>query len=131
MSEIRTIPDIRTLVEPLIGTPYASYDCWDLVRHLYQQGFGFGLVRDTQVSAQHFQEVWFRGDAADLVTIVQPWDLVITIPHDDLPVSNGVGVAVDHQMFVHASQRETGVVLGRLRTWKPRILQLARFRELM
>jgi hypothetical protein len=77
-----------------------------------------------------FQEVWYRGDAADPLVIAQPWDLVIMDEHDLLPVSTHVGVIVDAQRFVHARNSESGAALGRLRTWKPRVLQLARYREL-
>jgi hypothetical protein len=125
------IPDIRALVEPLLGTPYAAYDCWDLARHLYEQGFGTALARDTQESAQQFQELWYRGDATDFLTLVQPWDLIVTATHEALPVGDGVGVAVDASKFVYASRHDTGVVLGRLRSWRPRILQIARLRELL
>jgi cell wall-associated NlpC family hydrolase len=89
------------------------------------------LVRDAQLSAQRFQEVWFRGDRADPLTMVQPWDLVILANDEALPVSDHVGIALDQQRFVHARPAETGVALGRLRTWKSRLLQLARLRELV
>jgi cell wall-associated NlpC family hydrolase len=126
-----TIPDIRAIVEPLLGTSYKEYDCWDLTRTLYQQGFGAELARDTQLSAQQFQEVWFRGDARNLALVLQPWDLVITDASAVPGVSTGVGVAVDAQRFVHARQSSTGVALSRVRTWTPRILQIARWRELV
>jgi|GEM_PF-1335464 len=127
---LRTIPDIHALVTPLLGTPYAEMDCWDLVRLLFKQGFGLDLARDTERAATAFQEVWYRGDT-DPLPLVQPWDLVIIANHDALPVSDHVGVVVDTQQFVHARLSETGVALGRLRTWKPRLLQLARYRELV
>lgn len=130
MPHSMTMPDIQPLVDALLGEPYTKYDCWDLVRHLYLQGFGTELVRDTQLSAQRFQEVWFRGQG-DPLTVVQPWDLVIIANHEDLPVSDHVGIAVTSQQFVHARPAETGVAIGRLRTWKPRLLQLARLRELL
>jgi cell wall-associated NlpC family hydrolase len=131
MRDTSTIPDIQPLVDAMLGTPYEKYDCWDVVRTLYQQGFGTALTRDTQLSAQQFQEMWFRGDADDVLTLIQPWDLVIIANNEDLPISDHVGVALDHQRFVHARPAATGVAVGRLRTWKPRLLQLARLRELM
>lgn len=124
-------PDLCNLVEPLLGAAYADYDCWDLVRHLYQQGFGLDLARDTERAAIAFQEVWYRDNSADPLTVIQPWDLVIMDEHDLLPVGSHVGVALDGQQFVHARRSETGVALGRLRTWKPRLLQVARYRELL
>ena len=80
------IPDIQVLVQPLLGQPYAENDCWDLVRHLLNQGFGLDLVRDAETAAQRVQEVWYRGDAADPLTLVQPWDLVIIANDDVWPV---------------------------------------------
>jgi cell wall-associated NlpC family hydrolase len=127
---IRTIPDIRPFVDAVLGKSYQEYDCWNLVRTLYQQGFGFDLVRDTSAAALRFQEVWYRGQG-DPLTVVEPWDLVIIANDDALPVSDHVGVIVDMQTFIHARPSETGVALGRLRTWKSRLLQLARLRELL
>ena len=127
---IRTIPDIRPFVDAVLGKSYKEHDCWDLVRHLYQQGFGFDLVRDTNAAALRFQEVWYRGQG-DPLTVVEPWDLVIIANDDALPVSDHVGVVVDAQTFIHARPSETGAAIGRLRTWKLRLLQLARLRELL
>lgn len=125
----RTLPDLAPLVEPLLGTSYEAYDCWNLVRHLYQQGFGLDLSRQTEQAASLFQEVWYRGDAADPLQVVQPWDLVIIANDEAVPVSDHVGIALDAQRFVHARREVTGVALARLRTWKPRLVQLARYRE--
>jgi cell wall-associated NlpC family hydrolase len=131
MRDTYTIPDIQPLVDALLGTSYKEYDCWDLARTLYQQGFGTELARDTQLSAQQFQEIWFRGDTRNLALVLQPWDLVITDASAVPGVSTGVGVAVDAQRFGHARQSSTGVALSRVRTWTPRILQIARWRELV
>jgi cell wall-associated NlpC family hydrolase len=125
-----TIPDIRQIIDPLLGTPYTELDCWDLVRRVYQRGFGFDLLRDTNAAALRFQEVWYRGQG-DPLAVIQPWDLVIIANDDALPVSDHVGVIVDTQTFVHARPSETGAAIGRLRTWKSRLLQVARLRELL
>jgi cell wall-associated NlpC family hydrolase len=131
MKTVIEIPDIQSFVEPLLGRPYDDYDCWNLVRHLYQAGFGFDLVRDTQSAASRFQEVWSRQMPADVLTILQPWDLLVFAQHDELPVTDHVGIALDAQQFVHARQSTTGVALGRIRTWKSRLFQVARLRELL
>jgi cell wall-associated NlpC family hydrolase len=125
-----TIPDIAEMVTPLLGEPYEKWDCWDLVRHLYLQGFGFDLARATDSSAQRFQEVWYRGND-DPLTVVQPWDLALFTNSDELPIGEHVGIIVNQQTFVHARQSETGVALGRVRTWKPRLIQVSRLRELL
>jgi cell wall-associated NlpC family hydrolase len=129
MSSSTIIPDIVEIVTPLLGEPYDTRDCWNLVRHLYLQGFGFDLERATESSAQRFQEVWYRGEG-DLLPVVQPWDLALFTNSDALPVGEHVGIVVDHQLFVHARQGESGVALGRLRTWKRRLIQVSRLREL-
>jgi cell wall-associated NlpC family hydrolase len=130
MSSRITIPDITDIVTPLLGVSYEEYDCWNLVRYVYLQGFGFDLARESDTSAQRFQEVWYRGEG-DPLTIAQPWDLALFTNSDELPVGEHVGVIVDQQTFAHARRAETGVALGRLRTWKVRLIQLARLRELV
>lgn len=127
----RTIPDIQAITQLLLGAAYDAYDCWDLVRHMYCEGFGLDLVRDAERAAVAFQEMWYRGDDIDPLTLIQPWDLVIIANNTVLPVSDHVGVALDAQQFVHARPSETGVALARLRTWKSRLLQIARLRELL
>lgn len=131
MQQTRTIPNITEIVTPLLGLPYAEMDCWNLVRHLYQQGFGIDLARQGEASAQRFQEVWSQRDATDPLPIAQPWDLVVSVQDLELPVSRHVGVVVDGRTFVHARESATGVAMGRLRTWKPYLFQLARLRELL
>jgi cell wall-associated NlpC family hydrolase len=131
MKPVVEIPDIRTCVEPLLGRPYDDYDCWNLVRLLYREGFGFDLVRDAQSAAARFQEVWSRQMAVDVLTILQPWDLLVIANDEELPVTDHVGIALDAQQFVHARPSTTGVALGRIRTWKPRLFQVARLRELL
>jgi cell wall-associated NlpC family hydrolase len=125
-------PDLPALVDPLLGTPYAEHHCRSLVEFLFAQGFGLDLSRESGTDLnQVFQEVWYRGSAVDPQTLIQPWDLLLMDEHDLIPVGSHVGVAIDHQQFVHARTSETGVALGRLRTWKPRLLQVARYRELL
>jgi cell wall-associated NlpC family hydrolase len=128
---VKTIPDIYTLVEPLLGAPYADMDCWNLARHLYREGFGLDLVRDTERAAVAFQELWYRDDARDPLMCIAPWDLIVIANNAALPVSDHVGVAIDTHQFVHARASDTGVALARLRTWKTRLLQVARLRELL
>ena len=132
MSNRITTPDIEALVIPLLGRAYAEYDCWDLVRHLYQEGFGLDLARKTESSAQRFQEVWYRGALPDPLLVAQAWDLALFTNSDELPVGEHVGIVMTSpQTFFHARPAETGVALGRLRTWKARLIQLARLRELV
>lgn len=126
-----TIPDIGTLVEPLLGAAYDQYDCWDLVRHLYREGFALDLVRDAERAATAFQELWYRGDATDVLTLMQPWDLLVIANQTTLPISDHVGIALDAQRFVHARRSESGVAIARIRTWHARLLQVARLRELL
>jgi cell wall-associated NlpC family hydrolase len=131
MSNRITIPDIHVLVDPLLGAPYATMDCWNLVRYLYREGFGLDLVRDAERAAVAFQELWYRGDARDPLTGIAPWDLLVIANTTAVPISDHVGIALDAQQFVHARAAETGVALARLRTWKSRLLQVARLRELL
>jgi cell wall-associated NlpC family hydrolase len=126
-----TIPDINSLVDPLLGAAYADMDCWDVARHLYREGFGLDLARDTERAAVAFQELWYRSDERDPLTCIAPWDLIVIANNAALPVGDHVGVAVDAHQFVHARVSKTGVAVDRLRTWKTRLLQVARLRELL
>jgi cell wall-associated NlpC family hydrolase len=130
MTHRMTIPDIRPFVDTVLGTPYQEYDCWELVRHLYLAGFGFDLARETESAAKHFQEVWYRGEGEPFM-VARPWDLALFTNSDAWPVGEHVGVIVEPQTFVHARRSETGVAIGRVRSWKARLIQLARLRELL
>lgn len=130
MTDVIRMPNIKALVEPILGTPYADADCWNLVRSLIKEGFGLDLAREPEKAAEAVVEIWYRGDEGEPLTLVQPWDLVIIANHADLPVSDHVGLVVDDQLFVHARDVSTGVALERLRKWRPRFLQLARLRRL-
>lgn len=127
-----TVPDLAELVVPLLGSPYSERNCRGLVEHLFYEGFGLDISKESGTDLNiAFQEIWFRGNGTDPLPLAQPWDLVIMDEHDLLPVGTHVGIVVDSQHFVHARTSETGVALGRLRTWKPRLLQMARYRELL
>jgi hypothetical protein len=107
-------------------------DCFDLVRHLYLQGFGLNLAREGSTAAQAFQEVWYWQQAADPLLVAQTWDLVLFVEDVTWPMADHhMGIMVDARAFVHARRSETGVALGRLRTWKPKLFQIARLRELL
>jgi hypothetical protein len=126
------MPDIWTITNPLIGQPYATMDCFDFIRHLYQQGFGLDLAREGTSAAMAFQEVWHWQQETDPVLLAQAWDLVLFVEDVTWPVADHhMGVMVDARRFVHARRSETGVALGRLRTWKPKLFQMARLRELL
>lgn len=126
------MPDIHTIVTPLLGQPYATMDCFDLVRHLYQQGFGLNLAREGTSAAQAFQEVWHWQQEQDPLLLAQPWDLVLFVEDVTWPMEgHHMGIMVDERAFVHARRSETGVALGRLRAWKHKLFQIARLRELL
>lgn len=127
MVDASTIPDLRALVTPLLGAPYAQWPCYALGRHLFQAGWGVTLDEDPQRAARAIVEVWYRGDARDPLPLVQPWDFYILARHGVL--SDHVGLVVDTQYFVH-TRRRTGVCLELLRRWEPKLLQLARLRIL-
>jgi cell wall-associated NlpC family hydrolase len=127
-----TIPDLAALIEPLLGLPYSERNCRGLVEHLFYEGFGLDLGKQSGTDLNIvFQEIWWHRDQVDPLSLAHPWDLVIMDEHDLLPVGTHVGVVVDSQRFVHARNSATGVALGRLRTWRPRLLQMARYRELI
>jgi cell wall-associated NlpC family hydrolase len=121
-------PDVRALVDPLLGAPYEDYDCWGLVRTLLKQGFALDIDRNPQKAAESIVEVWFRGDARNPLALSLPWDFWIMATRGT--VSSHIGIVIDSQYFVH-TRRKTGVVLERLTRWQPRLLQLGRLRVLV
>ena len=132
MHTARVVPNIQTIIAPLLGQPYATMDCFDLVRHVYQQGFGLTLARDGTSAAQAFQELWYWQAPDDPLQLAAVWDLVLFVEDVTWPLAgHHMGVMVDPQRFVHARRAETGVALGRLRSWKPKLFQIARLRELL
>jgi hypothetical protein len=132
MAKRMTIPDLQPLIEPLLGTAYADMQCRTLVEHLFFAGFGVDLRSASGVDLnQHFQELWFWGDPRDPLALWEPWDLVLFTNDVALPVSEHTGVVLDARHFVHARPAQTGVALGRLRSWRTRLVQLARYRELL
>ncbi len=130
MQQPTRFPNIRTIVEEVLGSPYSQWDCWALVRHLLMQGFGLDIAKQPNQAALLMQEVWFRGDLRDPLTLTQPWDLYITCEREDRPWSTHVGLIVDDRTFVHARIADTGVAIERMRRWRPKLLQVARLRHL-
>ena len=131
MNQPLRIPNIRALVDEVLGAPYSQWDCWALTRHLLIQGFDLDIAKEPSHAAALMQEVWYRGDSRDPVALTKPWDLYITCERDDRPWSTHVGLVVDDTTFVHARTSATGVALERMRRWKPKLLQLARLRQLV
>ena len=131
MPTVRRLPNLRALVDPLLGTSYAEYTCWGLVYYLLKEGLRLDLARDPATAATALMEIWFRGDPRNPLTLVQPWDLYITTQNLHLPVSDHVGLVVDDTSFVHARNVSTGVAIEPLRRWRPKLLQLARARSLL
>jgi hypothetical protein len=129
MNQTIRLPNIRELVDPLLGTSYETFDCWQLVRNLLIQGFGLDIAEQPNQAALLMQEVWFRGDPREPLALTQPWDLYITCECEDRPWSTHVGLVIDDQAFVHARVATTGVAIERMRRWRPKLLQIARLRH--
>jgi hypothetical protein len=131
MNQPLRIPNIRELIDEVLGAPYSQWDCWELTRHLLMQGFGLDIAQEPSHAANLMTEVWYRGDSRDPLSLTQPWDLYITYEREDRPWSTHVGLVVDDYTFVHARTAATGVALDRLRRWQPKLLQLGRLRQLI
>lgn len=122
------LPALDALVAPLLGAPYAQWNCWALCRHLIQEGLGIDLDGNPEQAQSLVAEVWYQGDRRPVETVVQPWDLVVIA--SDGVVSDSVGLAVDTQVFVH-THLALGVCLERLPRWHRKVLQLGRLRSLL
>ena len=135
MSKTKNLPDIASIVKPLIGLPYEHFQlpgpsgslnaCWGLVRALFKAGFGFDLAMDTTSAAERFGEVWYRGSAQDPWEVLQPWDVLVLATKS--PLSDHVGLIVEPTLMVHVRQR-AGVCQERFRHWKPKLVQVVRLR---
>ena len=137
----RPLPNIRRIVEPLIGLPYEHFQlpgptsagmsaaanaCWGLVRFLYKEGFGFDLATDTTSAAERFAEVWYRGEDRDPWLLLQPWDAMVLATRGAL--SDHVGLIVEPTLMVHVRKR-VGVCVEPIQRWKPKLVQIVRVRS--
>jgi hypothetical protein len=122
------LPDLESLLEPLLGLPYAQYDCWALCRRLYKDGWGEDLEESPAHAWKRIEEVWWRDDATDPLTLVQPWDL--WIQRGLGMASQHTGIIVNDRQFTHTRKR-LGLCLEPMIRWRPRLLQIARLRRLL
>lgn len=130
MQPVMRVPNIKDVVDPLLGKSYAEYDCWALLRHILHVGFNIDILGNPTQAAEQVCEVWVRGDPRDPLTLLQPWDWLIFITRARLLVTNHVGLVVDPTQMVHTRQR-TGVCLERTQRWMPKLFQIARLRILL
>lgn len=128
MAVVQTIPNLKALVAPLLGAPYAEWHCYTLVRHLFDVGFALHLEEDPRQAAHALVEVWYQGDVQDPLSLVQPWDVYVLARHG--LVSDHVGLVIDAQSFVH-TRRRIGVCIEPLSRWASKCVQLARLRILL
>lgn len=125
---VTTWPNLAALVEPLLGAPYAEYDCLKFMHRLLREGFDLDVPPEPGPIAAQFVEVWARGDARNPLMLVQPWDgVVLTIKG---LVGDHVGLVLNETQFVH-TRLKTGVVLEPLPRWHRRFLQVVRLRCLV
>lgn len=125
---VATWPNLSALIAPLLGTPYQTLDCWQLVQQLFQEGFGLDLLGEPAQLNTLMVEVWFQGDPRPLLSLVQPWDCLL-YSNKGL-VTEHIGVVVNDYQMVHA-RPQTGVVLEPLTRYRRQILQLVRLRTLV
>jgi hypothetical protein len=127
MHTVQRIPNIRSLVDQILGASYADYNCYGLVRYLLKAGFALDLDADPHQAANAIVEVWYRGDTRDPLTLIRPWDCFILACKGF--ASDHLGLIVDARTFVHTRPR-TGVVLEPIQRWQAKLLQIARLRIL-
>lgn len=125
--DVVAIPDLAAIVEPILGLSYAEYNCWRLVRFVFQHGWGLLLDDDPSLAMAHVHEIWFRGDGRDPVALVRPWDVLVFCTKG--LASDHVGIMFDAMQFLHTRPRG-GVCLQPLRRYSPLLLQVARLKQL-
>lgn len=127
MQTEKLLPDLVDIVDPIIGLPYDQYDCWALLRFVFKEGWGIDLDDDPGQAMAHVQEVWFDGDTADPLALLQCWDVVIFRRNGF--ASGHVGIVMNPMQFLHTRKR-TGVCIEVIRRWRRHLLQIARLRQL-
>lgn len=120
-----TLPNLRALLDPFFERHYVEGQCWKLVVDLLHAG-GFVHIPDDPLTAcHHVQQVWWRDDPRDPLTLVQPWDWYL-IRNDGHGVDHPTLVVDPHDMIhVH---RKAGVCIEPLRRYRHRLMQIARLR---
>ena len=125
---IQTVPDILPIAERIVGSPYEQYNCWDLCRYLYHEGWGEELDEKPESAWRYVAEIWWQDDLDDPLELMKPWDLLIMRGRG--MASHHTGVVCNAVHFVHTRKR-VGTCLEPLRRWTPRLLQIARLRRLL
>lgn len=128
---VDTMPDIAAIIEPHLGLAYEQFNCWNLVRFLFKQGWDIDFDQDPAFAMAQLEEIWFIGQDTDPRTILQPWDGLVF--RNRGLASQHVGVVVDARKMAHAD-RNLGLCLVELTDWLPprssRLLQIARLKRL-
>jgi hypothetical protein len=122
-----TLPDLEGIIDPLLGAPYEQWNCWQLCRHLYKEGWGEELETSPAHAWKHVEELWWHEEGTDPSTLTQPWDLWIMRGLG--MASHHVGIVVNDRQLTHTRKR-LGVCLEPMMRWTPRLLQIARLRRL-
>lgn len=131
-------PNIHALIEPLIGTPFAEMNCWDLLRHLLKKGWDLDLVTESGQITPQLVEVWWHDSPVPSRTLIQPWD-VLVFSQNVFGVTDHCGVVVQGDHFIHAHTKHGGhdgtpggVCQERLRRkWQQRLVQILRLRAVL
>jgi cell wall-associated NlpC family hydrolase len=129
MATLTSWPNIHELVEPLLGTPYAETNCWQVVQVLYKAGWQLDLAGDPRVLMESFAEVWwFQDDPRSPLLLVQPWDLLLFSIKG--LVGDHCAVVLDDRLMVHP-RKKLGVVREPMTRLYPKLWQILRLKELL
>ena len=130
MPVLVSLPRVADLMQPFLMRTYdAQIGCWLFVRDLLSAG-GFIAADTTQRDLiPHLAEVWVRGDAGDVLTLTQPWDLWLMHRGTSRVVTH-VGLVADQERLAH-QVGTAGPCLELLRRRRPVLFQVARLRELL
>lgn len=122
-------PNIHSLVDPLLGLPYAQYNCWRVAQILFKAGWNLDLAADPRLLTGAFAEVWWcEGNPRPPLSLVQPWDcLVLSIKG---LVGDHCGVVLDDRLMVH-TRKKAGIVKEPMTRWDAKLWQIVRLKELL
>jgi hypothetical protein len=125
------LPDLAAIADPILGKPYAQYNCWQLVRYLFKEGWAIDFDDDPAHALAQAEEIWFQGDRTDPLQMTQCWDVWVMRTRG--MASSHVGVVFNTVQFIH-TRKTLGICLEPLRLWSPprstRLLQIARLKRL-
>lgn len=112
----------------LIGVPYSSFDCWDLVRLFYHKVFSFDFDIDENYSDPNDECVTSKlilKHSKKFRQIKDPeFGDIMMLRINGLPAH--LGIYLEGNRFLHTMEK-TGSIIDMVHTWEKRIIGYYRY----